>query len=143
MKLPRLAYDAVHKFARDLAGDVRQPIRVASLAHVVFGAIHADAASTIAIGRAATCIREVSEKHSIKQANRMLANSKVDATAVMPHVIPTLVSGCSRIGVAVDRANTETRKRTHLLLRQGHEYMTGVVGAVIVDVRANVPYAVL
>ena len=33
------------------------------------------------------------------------------------------------------RANTETRKRTHSLLRQGHEYMAGVARAVIVDVR--------
>jgi hypothetical protein len=86
----------------DLAGDVLHPKQVDSLAHAVVGAIHADAASITAIGRAAARIREVSEKHSIKQVDRMLANSKVDATAVMQHVIPTLISGRSRIVVAVD-----------------------------------------
>jgi len=102
MKLPPLEYDAVHKFVQDLAGDVLHPKQVDSLAHAVVGAIHADAASITAIGRAAARIREVSEKHSIKQVDRMLANSKVDATAVMQHVIPTLISGRSRIVVAVD-----------------------------------------
>lgn len=33
------------------------------------------------------------------------------------------------------RANTEKKKRTHSLLRQGHEYMAGVARALIVDVR--------
>lgn len=33
------------------------------------------------------------------------------------------------------RANTETRKRTHSLMRQGHEYMAGVARAVIADLR--------
>jgi Transposase DDE domain len=102
MKLPPLEYEAVHKFVQDLAGDVLHPKQVDSLAHAVVGAIHADAASITAIGRAAARIREVSEKHSIKQVDRMLANSKVDATAVMQHVIPTLISGRSRIVVAVD-----------------------------------------
>lgn len=102
MKLPPLEYDAVHKFVQDLAGDVLHPKQVDSLAHAVVGAIHADAASITAIGRAAARIREVSEKHSIKQVDRMLANSKVNATAVMQHVIPTLISGRSRIVVAVD-----------------------------------------
>jgi hypothetical protein len=102
MKLPPLEYDAVHKFVQDLAGDVLHPKQVDSLAHAVVGAIHADVASIAAIGRAAARAREVSEKHSIKQVDRMLANSKVDAIEVMQHVIPVLVSGRSRIVVAVD-----------------------------------------
>lgn len=102
MKLPPLEYDAVHKFVQDLAGDVLHPKQVDSLAHAVVGAIHADVASITAIGRAAARAREVSEKHSIKQVDRMLANSKVDASEIMQHVIPVLVSGRSRIVVAVD-----------------------------------------
>jgi hypothetical protein len=102
MKLPPLEYDAVHKFVQDLAGEVLHPKQVDSLAHAVVGAIHADTASITAIGRAAARAREVSEKHSIKQVDRLLANSKVDAFEVMRHVIPALVSGRSRIVVAVD-----------------------------------------
>jgi hypothetical protein len=83
MKLPPLEYDAVHKFVEDLAGDVLHPKQVDSLAHAVVGAIHADTASITAIGRAAARAREVSEKHSIKQVDRMLANSKLDASEVM------------------------------------------------------------
>jgi hypothetical protein len=102
MKLPPLEYDAVHQFVQDLAGAVLHPKQVDSLAHAVVGAIHTDTASITAIGRAAARAREVSEKHSIKQVDRMLANSKVDATEVMQHVIPVLISGRSRIVVAVD-----------------------------------------
>jgi hypothetical protein len=102
MKLPPLEYDAVHKFVQDLVGDVLHPKQVDSLAHAVVGAIHTDTASIAAIGRAAARARDVSEKHSIKQVDRMLANSKMDATKVMQHVIPVLVSGRSRIVVAVD-----------------------------------------
>jgi hypothetical protein len=102
MKLPPLEYDAVHKFVQDLAGEVLHPKQVDSLAHSVVGAIHADTASITAIGRAAARAREVSEKHSIKQVDRLLANSKVDPFEVMQHVIPVLVSGRSRIVVAVD-----------------------------------------
>lgn len=100
--MPPLEYDAVQKFVEDLAGEVLHPKQVDSLAHSVVGAIHADTASITAIGRAAAWAREVSEKHSIKQVDRLLANSKVDAFAVMQHVVPQLVSGRSRIVVAVD-----------------------------------------
>jgi Transposase DDE domain len=102
MKLPPLEYDAVHKFVEDLAGDVVHPKQVDSLAHAVVGAIHTDTASITAIGRAAARAREVSEKHSIKQVDRLLANSKVDPTKVMQHVIPVLVAQRSRIVVALD-----------------------------------------
>jgi hypothetical protein len=102
MKLPPLAYDAVHKFVEDLVGEALHPKQVDSLAHAVVGAIHADVASIAAIGRAAAHAREVSEKHSIKQVDRLMANSKVDPTEVMKHVVPVLVSTRSRIIVAVD-----------------------------------------
>jgi hypothetical protein len=102
MKLPPLEYDAVHKFVQDLVGETLHPKQVDSVAHAVVGAIHTDVASITAIGRAAARAREVSEKHSIKQVDRLLANSKVDAFEVMQHVVPVLVSGRSRIVVAVD-----------------------------------------
>src|SRR5258706_8870466 len=102
MKLPPLEYHAVHKFVQDLAGEVLHPKQVDSLAHSVVGAIHSEIASITAIGRAAARAREVSEKHSIKQVDRLLANSKVDPFEVMRHVVPVLVSGRSRIVIAVD-----------------------------------------
>jgi hypothetical protein len=102
MKLPPLRYDSVHKFVQDLTGEILHPKQVDSLAHAVVGAIHTDTASITAIGRAAARAREVSEKHSIKQVDRLLANSKVDPCEVMRHVVPALISGRSRIVVAVD-----------------------------------------
>ena len=102
MKLPPLEYDAVHKFVQDLVGETLHPKQVDSVAHAVVGAIHTDVASITVIGRAAARAREVSEKHSIKQVDRLLANSKVDAFEVMQHVVPVLVAGRSRIVVAVD-----------------------------------------
>ena len=102
MKLPPLEYDAVHKFVQDLAGEVLHPKQVDSVAHAVVGAIHADVASIASIGRAAARAREVCEKHSIKQVDRLLGNSKIEASEIMRHVIPVLVAGRSRIVVAVD-----------------------------------------
>lgn len=102
MKLPPLDYDAVHQFVEELAGETLHPKQVDSLAHAVVGAIHADVASITAIGRAAARVREVNEKHSIKQVDRLFANSKVDPFEVMKEVVPALVSGRSRIVVAVD-----------------------------------------
>lgn len=102
MKLPPLEYDAVHKFVRDLSEEVLHPKQVDSLAHSVVGAIHSDTASITAIGRAAARAREVSEKHAIKQVDRLLANSKVDPFEVMRNVVPHLVWGRQRIVVALD-----------------------------------------
>lgn len=102
MKLPPLDYDAVHKFVLDLVGEVLHPKQVDSVAHAVVGAIHASTASITELGRAAARAREVNEKHSIKQVDRLLANSKVDPFEVMRHVVPVLVAGRSRIVVAVD-----------------------------------------
>ena len=71
--------DAVHEFVEDLAGDVLHPKQVDSLAPAVVGAIHGDAASITAIGRSAARARELA-RSTIKQVDRMLATSGVDAT---------------------------------------------------------------
>lgn len=102
MKLPPLEYEAIRKFVEDLAGEVLHPKQVDSLAHAVVGAVHASTASIAELGRAAARAREVSEKHSIKQVDRLLANSKVEPFEVMRQVVPVLVAGRSRIVVAVD-----------------------------------------
>lgn len=102
MKSLASGYDAVHTFIEDLAGDVLHPKQVDSLAHAVTGALHADLPSIHAIGRAAARVRAVSEEHSIKQVDRLLANSKVDPLEVMRHAVPILIAERSPIVVAVD-----------------------------------------
>jgi hypothetical protein len=108
MELPPPRYEAVHRFIEDLAGGVLHPKQVDSLAHAVTGAMHADAANINAIGRAAARARQVSTKHSIKQVDRLLANSKVDALKVMQHVVPILVAEQSTIAVAVEWTEFES-----------------------------------
>lgn len=251
MKLPPLAYDAVHKFVQDLAGDVLHPKQVDSLAHAVVGAIHADTASITAVPehvrvtvladrgfadtglfwtlnekmgfdyvirfKAGTFVessdgdarpagdwvpsnsqakrldqpmmtrkrRRVPAVVCVKRAGMKeawcLVTSLADSTAeeivqlyshrfdiehtfrdqkdwrfglALDHMtlgtpdrrdrmllvlaLATMFSvivGAAGERIGLDRtlrANTETRKRTHSLLRQGHEYMAGVARAVIV-----------
>jgi hypothetical protein len=102
MKLPPLEYPAIHRFVEDLTGDELHPKQVDALAHAVAGAIHADTASIAAIGRGAARAREVSEKHSIKQVDRLLANSKIDPFELMKKVIPVIIAERPRAVIAVD-----------------------------------------
>jgi hypothetical protein len=102
MKPPRPQYEVVHEFIERLAGDVLHPKQIDSLAHAVTGAMHAEAVSINAIGRAAARVRQVSEKHSIKQVDRLLANSKVDAIEVMRHVAPILLAERPQVAVVVE-----------------------------------------
>jgi hypothetical protein len=102
MKLPPLGHDAVHKFVEDLLGEELHPKQVEALSHAVTGAIHADTATIASIGRGAARAREVSEKHSIKQVDRLLANSKVKPFELMTKVIPAIVAGRTRAVIAID-----------------------------------------
>jgi hypothetical protein len=97
-----MGYESVRQFVEDLAGSELHVKQVDSLAHAVLGAIHSKVASITSIGRAAARAREVSDKHSIKQVDRLLGNGKVVPFDVMKQVIPHLISGRSEIVVALD-----------------------------------------
>lgn len=102
MKLPPLDHDAVYHFVEELLGEELHPKQVMALAHAVTGAIHAETASIADIGRAAARAREVSEKHSIKQVDRLLANSKVNPFELMKKVIPTIIAERTAVVIAID-----------------------------------------
>lgn len=97
-----MGYESVRQFVEDLAADTLHAKQIDSLAHAVLGAIHADVASIATIGRAAARAREVSDKHSIKQVDRLLGNGKLVPFDVMKEVIPHLVAARSEIVVALD-----------------------------------------
>jgi hypothetical protein len=102
MKQPPLEPDDVHRFVEEIAGDALHPKQIESVAHAVVGAMHADTASIAAIGRAAARQREVTEKHSIKQVDRLLSNGKVDVAAVQRCIVSALVGKRPEIVVAID-----------------------------------------
>lgn len=97
-----LSFAEVHRFVEQVAGEVLHRQQVQSLAHAVVGAMHAGVASIAAVGRAAARVREVSEKHSIKQVDRYVGNRKIDPLTVMEQLIPTLLGERREIVVAID-----------------------------------------
>lgn len=97
-----LDYRTVRRFVDDLAGADLHVKQVDSIAHAVLGAIHADRTGVAALGRAAAREREVSAKHSIKQVDRLLSNSKVDVSRVMRRITRRVVGKREEIVVAID-----------------------------------------
>jgi hypothetical protein len=93
---------AVRRFVADLTGDELHVKQVDSLAHAVVGALHADRAGVASIGRAAAHERDVVDKHSIKQVDRLLSNGKIEPTRVMRRIVRRLVGDRKDIVVAID-----------------------------------------
>jgi hypothetical protein len=102
MKQPPLQPQDVQRFVEEIAGHALHAKQVESLAHAIVGAMHADTASIAAIGRAAARQREVTEKHSIKQVDRLLSNGKLNVAEVQRCIVSALVGGRPEIVVALD-----------------------------------------
>jgi hypothetical protein len=122
MKIPALDYQEVLQFVNDLAGEALHPKQVLSLAHAVTGAVHADIASIAAIGRAAARVREVSEKHSIKQVDRLLANDGVEPLEVMREVVPIFLAERKEIVVSMDWTSFDDDRQATLALSLTSEH---------------------
>lgn len=93
---------AVFDLVGDLVGDELHEKQMFSLGHAVLGALHADRAGVAAIGRAAAKVREVSEKHSIKQVDRLLSNEKVDVPRVQRRLVRRLMGERAEAVVSID-----------------------------------------
>lgn len=102
MKQPPLQPQDVHRFVEEIAGHALHAKQVESLAHAIVGAMHADTASIAAIGRAAARQRDVTEKHSIKQVDRLLSNGKLNVSEVQRCIVAALVVHRPEVVVALD-----------------------------------------
>ena len=102
MRQAPLSEAHVRRFVDELVGDELHVKQIDSLTHSVIGALVADRAEGAAIGRAAAHVREVADKHSIKQVDRFLGNEKVDPSRVMRRIVRRVVANRSEIVVAID-----------------------------------------
>lgn len=107
MKISPLSPLDVRNFIEDVAGTVLHERQVDSLAHAVIGAMYADRAGVAAIGRAAARVRDVSEKHSIKQVDRLLSNEKIGVSAVQQLLARLIIGERKEIVVAIDWTSYE------------------------------------
>jgi hypothetical protein len=107
MKISPLSPPDVRSFIEDAVGTVLHEKQIDSLAHAVLGAMYADRAGVAAIGRAAARVRDVSEKHSIKQVDRLLSNEKVGAGAVQRLLARLIIGERKEIVVAIDWTSYE------------------------------------
>jgi hypothetical protein len=107
MKMPPLSPLDVRSFIADVAGTVLHERQVDSLAHAVVGAMYADRAGVAALGRAAARVRDVSEKHSIKQVDRLLSNDKIGVGAVQQLLARLIIGERKEIVVAIDWTSYE------------------------------------
>src|SRR5437773_4518503 len=93
---------AVFDLVGDLIGDEVHEKQMSSLGHAVLGSLHADRAGVAAIGRAAAKVRELSEKHSIKQVDRLLSNEKVDVPRLQRRLTRRLIGERTEAVVSID-----------------------------------------
>jgi hypothetical protein len=97
-----LGEQAVFDLVGDLIGDEVHEKQMFSLGHAVLGALHADRAGVAAIGRAAAKVRELAEKHSIKQVDRLLSNEKVDVPRLQRRLTRRLIGERAEAVVSID-----------------------------------------
>jgi len=76
--------------------------QIASVTNAVLGAMAAPNAGVAAIGRSAAKVRDKSAKHSIKQVDRLLSNSKIDDLALVRAHVAFVVGARPNIVVTMD-----------------------------------------
>jgi hypothetical protein len=95
---PRIIEDTVTR----MIGDAVHAKQVESVAHAVVGALHAPNASVAAIGRASARARGMSDKHGIKQVDRMLSNDKLRTDRLFDWYVRAVVGARTEIAVSID-----------------------------------------
>lgn len=85
-------YSTVWEELSQLLGGQLHNARLQSLANAVVGVLTSDAVSVVALGRGLAEARGLSERHCIKQVDRMLSNERLDVREVLPPFVAHVLS---------------------------------------------------
>lgn len=92
----------VQQFVETLVGGDMHAKRVLSLSNGVLGVMHAASLSIHAIGQGLAASKELVRKHSVKQVDRLLSNSKLDVWQLFRLWVPYVVGERRELVVALD-----------------------------------------
>lgn len=92
----------VHQFVESLVGDDMHAKRVLSLGNAVVGVMHAASLSVHAIGEGLAASKELIRKHSVKQVDRLLSNSKLVVWELLALWVPYVIAERQEAVVAID-----------------------------------------
>ena len=101
-KLPRLPIQRTQDFIEALFKDDLHAKRVRSLADATIGVLHAGALGVHAIGRGLASARGLTDKHAVKQVDRLLSNAGIDPWELFRTWVPHVVGERKEIFVNFD-----------------------------------------
>jgi hypothetical protein len=97
-----LSPEAVQAFLDGLFQDDLHAKRVRSLADATLGVLHAGSLGVHAIGRGLATARGLTDKHAVKQVDRMLSNSGIDLETLFEHWIPHVLNDRGEVYANMD-----------------------------------------
>jgi hypothetical protein len=92
----------VHEFVETLVGEDMHAMRVLSLANAVVGVMHAASLAIHAIGEGLAASKELVPKHSVKQVDRLLSNSKLQVWELFALWVPYVLGMRKDAVIALD-----------------------------------------
>lgn len=113
----------VHEFVHDLVGEDMHAKRVLSLGNAVVGVMHAASLSIHAIGEGLAASKQLVRKHSVKQVDRLLSNSKLEIWEMFAVWVPYVLGARDEAVVALDwtdfDADDQCTIAAHLITSHG------------------------
>lgn len=104
----------IQQFVEGLFADDLHAKRVMSLSNATVGALHAGALGVHAIGRGLATAQGLSDKHAVKQVDRLLSNCGIDVDALFASWVPHVLA--ERDDVVINMDWTEFAKDGHSML---------------------------
>lgn len=102
MTRPPIDAERVHAFVENLVGEDMHAKRVLSLGNAVVGVMHGASLSIHAIGEGLAASKDLFRKHSVKQVNRLLSNSKLDIWELFALWVPYVIGERNEAVIALD-----------------------------------------
>lgn len=97
-----LDYFDVEKFVSNIFGDTQHTKRIKSIASAALGVISSASLIIHRIGRGMARVMNLSDKHAVKQVDRLLSNQKLKLEDVDKKWIPFLIGSRKEIKVTMD-----------------------------------------
>ena len=111
-----VAHEQVHALVDELFGEDVHAQRVLSVGNAVAGVIEAGALSIHAIGRGLAAVRSLTDKHAIKQVDRLVGNEKLDAEVLEAVWTKTMLAGRDDVFVSLDWTEFDPDDHSMLVL---------------------------
>lgn len=106
----------VYKITESVFGDSQHQKRIKSMANAALGIIASASLIVNRIGRGMASLLNLSDKHAVKQADRLLSNKKLNVTDCQGNWIPFVIGGRKEIKVTMDWTDFDSDKQTTLSL---------------------------